>query len=93
MHSTLWELGRLGIMEQLFQQWGLRHELVTAYSYSQLRYKDDKVKLFSAVKDGESDQQQQLAAWEVQLRQWKTKSKGVVQSVNRYQEKVLAFLG
>lgn len=47
MHSTLWELGRLGIMEKLFQQQDLRHELIAAYSYFQLRYKDDKVKLFS----------------------------------------------
>lgn len=54
MHSTLWELGRLGIMEKLFQQWGLRHELIAAYSYFQLRYKDNKVKLFSAVEDGET---------------------------------------
>lgn len=54
MHSTLWKLGRLGIMEKLFQQWGLRHELIAAYSYFQLRYKDNKVKLFSAVEDGET---------------------------------------
>lgn len=36
-------------MEKLFQQQGLRHELIAAYSYFQLRYKDDKVQLFSAV--------------------------------------------
>lgn len=33
------------------------------------------------------DQEQQFAAWEVQLRQWKTKSKGMMQSVNRYPER------
>lgn len=40
-------------MEKLFQQWSLRHELTTAYSYFQLRYKDDKIKLFSTVEDGD----------------------------------------
>lgn len=53
MHSTLWELGRLEIVEKLFQQWDLRHELIAAYSHFQLKYKGDKVKLFSAVEDGE----------------------------------------
>lgn len=53
MHSTLGELGRLEIMEKLFQQGGLRHELTAACSYFKLRCKDDKVKLFSTVEDGE----------------------------------------
>lgn len=35
----------------------------------------------------DSDQEQQFAAWKVQSRQWKTKSKGMVQSANRYPER------
>lgn len=54
VHSTLWDLGRLGIMGKLPQQWSLRDELIAAYSYFKLRYKDDKVKLFSAVEDDET---------------------------------------
>ena len=41
-------------MEKLSQQWGLRDKLIAAYSYFKVRYKDDRVNLFSAVEDGET---------------------------------------
>lgn len=54
MHRALWKLVRLGLMEKLSQQWGLRDELIAVYSYFKVRYKDDRVNLFSIVEDSET---------------------------------------
>lgn len=54
MHRILWELVRLGLMERLSQQWGLRDELIAAYSYFKVRYKDDRVNVFSTMEDGDT---------------------------------------
>lgn len=54
MHRILWELVRLGLMEKLSQQWGLRDELIAAYRYFKVRHKDDRVNLFSTVEDGDT---------------------------------------
>lgn len=53
IHGTLWKLVRLGLREKLSQQWGLRDELIAAYSYFKVRYKDNRVKLFPTVEDSE----------------------------------------
>lgn len=81
-------------MEKLFRQQGLRHELIAAYSYFQLRYKDDKVQLFSAVEYCETvtkSNNLQLGRFKVDNGKQNQGNGAVSKQVPR--EKVLTFLG